>query len=230
MASSLEKRVQRLEGSTGAPGGLGVWASAEWAEWDLIQDSTAVLQHCSMDQFIVGRASWVAWDGAQRLLDDVRFWRGYQEPDWYASPVYLSKPGSLAWVEKQRSQYPPSDALESFSSFARWACQGEGQLRNHFAIASGIWLVDTLGLSPQQVTANGLEHARAWRFGFNELARVVGPQVMVTESPTIPLEGFPAGDWVDRSTADAPVPVLDMLLACPSGIRAAHGRIYPSVG
>ena len=226
MASSLVRRVQRLESSRGTPGGLGVWASSPWADWDLMQDSTAVLQHCSMDQFVVGRASWVAWDGAQRLLDSFRFWLTYTEPDWYSNAVYLSKPGSVEWVARERAKHPPKDALENFQSFARWSSM-EGRSRDHFAIACGIWLIDNLGLTADQVTANGLAHCRAWKFKFDSLAMVTVPEAIALDAPSIPIPGFPVGDWVDKPGIETPIAILDLLMACPSGIRSPHGRIYP---
>ena len=130
MVSSLEKRVLKLEGGNGPVGGgaLGGWASAEWAGWDLIQDAGAILPWCSMDQFVVGRASWVAWKYHGRMVDSYRYWKGHKEPDWYSNPVYLSKPGSIEAVAKERAKYPPASALESFAAFARWEYSGNGEL------------------------------------------------------------------------------------------------------
>lgn len=231
MVSSLEKRVLKLEGNGPVGGGaLGGWAG-EWAGWDLIQDGPCILPWCSMDQFVVGRASWVAWKHCKPLVDSYRYWKGHKEPDWFTSPIYLSKPGSVEWVEKQRATYPPASALESFSSFARWEYQGDGHLHDHIAIASAIWLIDVLALSPQQVIDNGLSHARAWTFGFESLAHVVAPDTLVLTSPDIPLPGLPVPrPWAARVKKDGPMEVLAALLVVASGIRVDHGRsLFPTV-
>ena len=232
MVSTLEKRVQRLEGGSGpgAPGALGGWGK-EWSDFDLIADSGAILPWCSMDAFIVGRASWVAWKHCKPMVDSYRYWSNHQEPDWFTNEIYLSKPGSKEWVEKQRATYPPSDALESFAAFARWEYQGDGQLEHQIAIASAVWLIDTLALSPQQVIDNGVAYCRAWTFGFNELARVVAPETMAYSSPDIPLPGFPVpAPWAKRVAKDGPTEVLAVLLVAASGIRVDHGRsLFPTV-
>ena len=112
MATALEKRVQRLEGSRGpiSTSGLGVWA-ADWADFDLISDASSVLQWCSFDQFVIGRACWAAWRYHGRMLDNYRYWKGHKEPDWYSNAAYLSKPGSKEWIAKERATYPPDSAL-----------------------------------------------------------------------------------------------------------------------
>ena len=232
MVSTLEKRVLKLEGGSGpgAPGALGGWGK-EWADFDLIADSGAILPWCSMDAFIVGRASWVAWKHCKPMVDSYRYWSNHQEPDWFTNEAYLSKPGSIEAVAAERAKYPPASALESFAAFSRWEYSGNGELHDHIAIASAVWLIDTLALPPQQVIDNGLSHARAWTFGFNELACVVAPEAMVMESPLIPLEGFPVPKpWAKRVAKDGPMEVLSMLLVVASGIHRDHGRgLFPTV-
>lgn len=232
MATALEKRVQRLEGhkSPIATGGLGVWA-ADWSDFDLIQDAAAVLQWCSMDQFVIGRACWVAWKYCKPMLDDYRYWSRHTEPDWYSNSVYLAKPGSIEAIAKTRSTYPPNSALENFQSFARWAYTGDGKLADHVAIASAVWLIDILGMAPGVVTSNGLAHVRAWRFGFEGLARVEVPDVMAYDSPTMPVAGLPVPKkWQTWLKKGEPMEVLAMLLCVRSGIRSPHGRwLYPTV-
>ena len=231
MVSSLEKRVAKLEGNGPVGGGaLGGWAG-EWSDFDLIQDGPCILPWCSMDAFVVGRASWVAWKYHGRMVDSYRYWKGHKEPDWYSNPVYLSKPGSIEAVAKERAKYPPASALESFAAFSRWEYSGNGELHDHIAIASAIWLIDTLALPPQQVISNALSHGGAWQWGFDRLARVVAPDAMAYNSPTIPLPGFPVPKpWAKRVVKDGPTEVLAMLLVVPSGIRVDHGRgLFPTV-
>jgi len=233
MATALEKRVQRLEGhkSPIATGGLGAWGGSDWADFDLIADASSVLQWCSFDQFVIGRACWAAWKYCKPILDNYRYWSRHTEPDWYSNAAYLSKPGSAEAIAKERAKYPPSTALESFASFARWAYTGDGGLADHVAIAAAVWLIDVLGMAPELVTSNGLAHVRAWKFGYESLARVEVPEAVAYDSPTIPLSGLPVpAVWDEWLKTGSPIEVVSMLLCVKSGIKAPHGRwLYPTV-
>jgi len=86
-------------------------------------------------------------------------------------------------------------------------------------------------MAPEQVTSNGLAHARAWKFGFEGLARVEVPEAMAYDSPTIPLSGLPVpAVWDEWLKTGEPIEVIGMLICVKSGIRSPHGRwLYPTV-
>ena len=225
--------LAQIREATGTIYEIGHWVSTEWSDFDLIKDASSILDHCSMDHFVIGRACWVARKHAQRMIDNYRHWKyTHKEPDWFENPVYLSKPGSVAWVAKERAKYPPDWALKNFASFAKWSYQGEGKLEDHTAIASAVWLLDTLGLTVDQLIDNAVEHGRAWQFGWEMLAKVTVPNVIDLTTPTMPVDGLPVPkEWQKWLKKDgAPMEVLAMILCVKSGVSQHHGRwLFPTV-
>jgi hypothetical protein len=224
----------------------------QYAGWDLIEDWDTLAPYCTLEQFLVGRASfWAAGLGSDRALWFFSSWRRYREPGYFDNPVYLAKPGAQAFVDKERAKRPPEPALATYSAFIEWLYQSgepwqEWTLlrpdHHDLAAAAGIWLVDSLGLTPEQVVANRNTHHRAFSLdGLAALANVAMPEKFVMESPGLPVPCVDksakdykvAGylDWIKSlKYPDEPLALMDMLVVAGSGIGGfKHDSIlYPS--
>jgi hypothetical protein len=250
MASILSRRVSKLEGGNGStppPGALaGDWA--QYQDWDLMQDYPLISRYCSLEQFLIGRACWLA-RLCSRSVAGYNFWQNYREPSWFTNSIYLSKPGSREFVAKERAGYPPAGALDSYASFLGWRYglgvpwQESLDPRHHdLMAAAGIWLIDVLGLSPAQVIENYLTHWRAFSIGgLGSLADVTMPASFIRDTPALPVPAvaesaakFGVSDYIPWGSGlpypDEDLHLMDMMMAASSGITEGNGGLYPAVG
>ena len=101
------------------------------------------------------------------------------------------------------------------------------------AIASATWLIDDLGLQPEQVQASASLHLAAFRW--RELSRLreveLPPHPIISNSPTLPIARLTT--WArahnlpvdaERVKAGDRLELLELLLCVASGCGGPHGR------
>jgi hypothetical protein len=108
--------------------------------------------------------------------------------------------------------------------------------------AAGVWLIDTLGLSPAQVIENYLTHWRAFSIGgLDSLADVAMPARFIRDTPLLPIAcvaesaaKYGVSDYIPWGSGlpypDEDLCLLDMMMAASSGITEGNGGLYPAVG
>lgn len=270
---SLQRRVAKLDrGGAAPPPSLGPGWWDEFEGFALLADPSW-RPYCSLDQFLVGRASTVArwW----RVLDSYASWHQKQEPNWWSSKAWQSKtPDWQGQIERQRRLFCPPENRKTMAGFLQWLysdaprcweseipwlwCgpdvgsqyhwpgykfhqQGLLPVAHALVVASACWLVDDLGLKPQQVSDNASAHycAFKWR-DLSRLAQVQLPDRPITgTSPKLRIAEMTAwalahdipGDE-ERSRQGDRLELLELLMCVASGCASPHGRElwFPALG
>ena len=158
--------------------------------------------------------------------------------------------GFLDWLYHDNAPLPAGDrpwewcqrGVGSAYHWPSWEFHQRGLLPKTHALAksAAIWLIDDLGLSPEQVWESASAHTCAFKWKDLPRLREVGPppRPIASASPKLRLAELEA--WAQdhrlpvKESPEAAMDgleLLDLLLCVPSGIDGPHGleRWFPSI-